>query len=108
MLDDILDCRLVFTSISSNQSQLELTVFPNPVKNAITVQINSYQFLPLFVEINNIQGEVITKYDLIEHNSELDISELNSRIYILKVVGKYGEIVKSKKIIKKQDKINQI
>lgn len=69
----------------------ELSIYPNPVKNKITIDTN----LTLEkAELYNITGKLISTY----YSKTLDVSELNSGVYLLKIHANSKTI--TKKIIK--------
>ncbi len=97
LVGSIEDCNL---SISENELQKLINVYPNPVKEILYVENN-----------NNIEIEKITVYDILgkivfrEYNNpdsyrdnQLNLSELNSGFLFLKIETKSGIIIK--KIIK--------
>jgi len=76
-----------------------IKIFPNPTHNLITV--NNFSNIPLEqVSIHNLQGKMITSYKIQSslENQTIDITQLNSGMYFLKIKGKEG--IATKKIIK--------
>lgn len=64
-------------------------IYPNPVENVLAIHSN---FTMKDVQIVNVEGEIISQYDT--NVSSLDVSELQSGIYFLKVTTENGVVVK--------------
>jgi hypothetical protein len=71
-----------------------LSIFPNPTNSIIT--INSVKNSIFKVSIYDINGRFLFQ----TNNSSIDISELPSSIYLLKIVLDNGNII-NRKIVKK-------
>ena len=74
----------------------QVTIFPNPVTDVLNIDnlVNINR-----VELLNILGQPIKIIDINSNNIELDMSSLNSGIYILKLTSNSG-ITVSKRLIK--------
>jgi Pregnancy-associated plasma protein-A/Secretion system C-terminal sorting domain len=75
-----------------------IAVYPNPVANYF--MITSPQLIIDEVEIFNIEGQLVKTQKLIELNNIVNIEELQSGEYFLRIYQK-GNFLKSDKIIKK-------
>ncbi|ALJ05881.1 hypothetical protein APS56_12400 [Pseudalgibacter alginicilyticus] len=82
---------------SSNDHKIEgLSIYPNPVQSGKQyIYITSKSNLTKKVEIYNVLGKQVYNAELI--NKELNISKLNSGVYILKVTE--NGISESRKLI---------
>ncbi|WP_083996798.1 T9SS type A sorting domain-containing protein [Chryseobacterium sp. BLS98] len=80
------------SSISSN-----LKVYPNPVQDYLTVSSDEKI---ISVTVFTISGQLILTKEINDFKGVLNFSDLQSGVYIIKVVGA-GNIVKSVKFIKK-------
>ncbi|CAL2058842.1 T9SS type A sorting domain-containing protein [Tenacibaculum sp. 190524A05c] len=79
------------------QNDIEgFAVYPNPV-NAKTFKLTTASFTTKTVQIFNVLGKEVYNTKINGVNNDIDVSTLNSGIYILKVVE--GEKVASKKLI---------
>jgi len=79
--------------VSSNLNQIELfKLYPNPANNQISFNINSVK-----TEIFNITGKLVKSVS--QTKNTIDISTLNSGIYIVKVQSEEGNIF-FKKLLK--------
>ncbi|MDV7187670.1 T9SS type A sorting domain-containing protein [Lutibacter sp. TH_r2] len=86
------------TTLSSNEfskNNLKYHIFPNPVKEKLTVKINNEGSFIL----SNLQGQTVKTGELQNGNNVLNISYLNSGIYFIAI--KTSEGILTKKIVKK-------
>ncbi|MCB9335998.1 MAG: T9SS type A sorting domain-containing protein [Flavobacteriales bacterium] len=83
----------IVTSIESNSSIFEYTIYPNPVQKNNTIQIEGTDLEK--AEIINLQGKIVYQSELT--NNQLNIN-INQGIYFLKVTNSKG-INTSKKLI---------
>lgn len=77
-------------SVRNRKSNLDITVYPNPVSDVISVNIDNCT-----LSIFSNEGELLKRAE----ESQMDISELPSGIYLLKISKEEKSVVK--KIIKK-------
>ena len=75
-------------------SDLDITVFPNPTKNLVTVKISGDS--PKYLALSDITGKSI--FEVVDA-SEIDLSDLSSGIYLLKIITDSGRII-VKRVIK--------
>ena len=67
----------------------DLAVFPNPLTNSFTLQIDGQKLENTQIQIFNVIGKkVFEKSNLI--SKTIDVSELNRGIYYLNIKGKKG------------------
>jgi len=84
----------VHTSVSESTSQqsTQLTVFPNPVNNELSVQ-NMPEGATL-VYIYRIDGELVFRTQVSSGNETIDVSNLQSGLYILIAKGCTAKFIK--------------
>lgn len=76
---------LTITGISDASISRDITIFPNPAKNQITVNISDGNCRDLQIFIYDIQGK-LQKTECLESNySTINISNLDLGVYILKI-----------------------
>ena len=77
-------------------------VFPNPVMDIIYINLHGYQTSTTIVEIISSKGEIVHSSTLSnisnKHLEEINISNLDKGIYLLKV--QQGNTIRTKKIVK--------
>lgn len=71
-------------TISNNNADTHFLIYPNPTKNIINIQNTNYQQIKN-IEIYNISGQLIKTTIINKSFTQIDISELPSGIYILKI-----------------------
>jgi hypothetical protein len=77
----------------------EISVFPNPFEDNISVQLQNSS-APVIVSIYDVAGGLHYSSELAVSKNELNLSQLKSGIYFVKIV-KDGRLVKMVRIIKK-------
>jgi hypothetical protein len=90
---------LSIENITSSQPQI--VVYPNPVKDLITIKFNTQK--PEFLEfiIYNFLGQTVGHFDLNSNNLQLNLSYLSNGLYYYHIKSK-GEIISKNNIIKRQ------
>jgi len=85
---------VTFTGVSSGFCNLKsLYIYPNPAIN--TINIDYPEFINnTTVQIFNIDGKILKEKILIQKKTQINISDLSSGVYILKVFNNEGILVK--------------
>jgi len=83
------DGGLISEMIIENQSFVIKKIFPNPVKDLVTIDVKTVSSGNIQVNLYNILGSEVKKYDPIflsegDQQFQLDLSTLKQGIYILK------------------------
>ncbi|MBL7831053.1 MAG: fasciclin domain-containing protein [Saprospiraceae bacterium] len=86
------------TSSFDVNSKLDLSIAPNPASNFLKLNINDGSLVEI-LEIANAQGQPVQRLTNVSLNNQIDISQLPSGIYLLKVENQNGIAVK--KFVKK-------
>jgi hypothetical protein len=65
-----------------------MSVYPNPTKGLLTIKINQYSGL-VNVNVLDLNGRVVIKFDNqpFENQKQIDLSSLQSGMYLIKVTG---------------------
>ena len=84
-----------WTDIEGESKETIFIVYPNPTTDVVEINTNSQQ--NLLLEISDLTGRLISKYDF-RSNMELDLSGLPDGIYLVKAID--GHRMEIKKIIK--------
>lgn len=87
------------TTMALNEKNTEIHVFPNPTSDYITVSINEVN-RGSSIEVYNINGSLITSKVAKSTETTIDISDLSTGLYILKLV-KDDQILNATQVIKK-------
>ncbi|MFC2097104.1 FG-GAP-like repeat-containing protein [Bacteroidota bacterium] len=83
--------------IIGNSAGIDINIFPNPVKNEINYELNTSVY-PVLFEILDTQGRVLKSVIENLSSGKIDISDLTSGIYLVKVTG--NKSLQTKLIIK--------
>jgi hypothetical protein len=97
----IKDSILITISPATNVKNLELAnvnIFPNPVDKMITISGNLVGIRN--VEILNVQGKLVGRIQKMQRGNFINVSNLPSGVYILRITNSSNEIV-TKRFIKK-------
>ena len=82
---DYSDVVMVHSNLA--QEQFEITVFPNPAKNNVTVEWNKGERNSSII-IMDINGKVIQQEDIINgYSHSIDLSNIDSGVYFIQLVG---------------------
>jgi hypothetical protein len=80
------------TGIDENNSSQEVSIYPNPVKDALTISFSSID--KGVVEIFDMQGKVVYQASVNKKLSTIDVSVLQTGVYTLKVTTSKGNFSK--------------
>ena len=88
-------------SLNTN-SNLNISVYPNPVSSTLNVQIKSDENSELLLSLTDINGKkiAVTKANSVNDLKELDMTNLVAGIYLLHVSNSSDTIMKTFKISK--------
>ena len=71
-----------------------MTVYPNPASNAINISYNNHSYLnETELHIVNLKGQVVRSTRLNETEQTLDISELESGVYFVRLFNSQENLV---------------
>lgn len=77
-------------------------LYPNPTENAVNFSIDEKDIeFPVFVEIFDINGNLIYKAPFIETEININISSFSKGTYIVKIKDSTQNLIKAEKLIKK-------
>jgi len=89
----------IVLGIEHNSIKLELTAYPNPTTNFLTLNVGNAELSTLSFQLYDIRGKLIESRKIINSTETIGMENLPSAIYFLKVSNNYKE-VKTFKIIK--------
>ena len=78
---------------------LELSVYPNPTAEMVTLSISEYKDMDLSYQLFDIQGKLLKDQELSDSRTIIDMTELIASSYILKIMNQ-NQASKTFKIIK--------
>lgn len=83
------------------ESNLSVTLFPNPTINYLTIEIGDYKEENLSFNMYDIQGKIITKGKISSDRTLVNTINLTPATYFLKITNTNNKIIQSFKILKK-------
>ena len=89
----------IVQGIEENSIQLELTAYPNPTTNYLTLHVGKAELSTLNFQLYDISGKLIESRKIISRTETIAMANLASATYFLKVTNNNNE-VKTFKIIK--------
>jgi len=89
----------IITGLEDNQISLNLTAYPNPTTDYLTLNVVNFQRSNLNFELYDVSGKLIESRKIISSTETIKMEHLPSAIYFLKVTNSSKE-VKTFKIIK--------
>ncbi len=94
------ECFVVSTD-NERVDQSQILVYPNPAVDHFNVQINVTDVKYITVEVFDLLGHVVqNETRASDHLQVIDISILNSGVYMLKISGATGNVLKNERLIK--------
>lgn len=91
---------LLETSNTIASDEIDLSFYPNPVNQKLTIQYPNFKNIPLHGKLVSLQGKTLILFELCNKVTDLSMSQLPASIYIL-VIGSKNQTIKTYKIIKK-------
>ena len=89
----------IVQGMEENSIKLELSAYPNPTANFLTLDVGNAELSTLNFQLYDISGKIITIRKILSSNETIDMGNLPSAIYFLKVAMN-NRVVKTFKIIK--------
>lgn len=77
-----------------NAEAAEFTVYPNPAKDKVTVTVSGNVRDNAQVEIIDMAGRTVARQNISEGTAEINVSDLQQGVYIVKYAGKVKKIIK--------------
>ncbi|MBN8702279.1 MAG: T9SS type A sorting domain-containing protein [Bacteroidetes bacterium] len=71
--------------VAEDFTTLPITIFPNPVKDALTIETVGVLNSEMYIELLDVRGAVIKNRQALSPNSIIDMSTIDKGVYILKV-----------------------
>lgn len=88
-------------ALATNDSAIQSTisVYPNPVKDFLTVDFNSEKLENSSYQLFDVSGKIVNQGNLKNAKTQISASNLTTGMYILRITNA-GKIIKTFKIIK--------
>ncbi len=87
-----------FTSVNEiTANKFNFSIYPNPANNIINLNFIRQNTLPEYYEVIDISGMIIAKEKIYLNNTQINVSQLPSSIYLIHLIDN-GQIIGSNKI----------
>ena len=86
----------------ASQSVNSVSVYPNPTEETLFIETSAFEFYSLLkYELYSLNGQLLMSGDISSKFTSVNISELTSGNYLIKVSNANGSIISAEEIIKK-------
>ena len=86
---------LTLSTTEIPQIQLTAVVYPNPTIQNVTLSIKEYDFTEMQFALIDISGKIISQGNITQSETPIDMNQLASAIYFLKISSGYNETAKN-------------
>lgn len=76
----------ICTGIDEEKNKVELSIYPNPSKDYLTIQISGVGQIQGKLSIIDVQGKVVCNQNITESQNTIDIAELPRGVYALNLI----------------------
>ena len=90
----------IFTGVENKKIGLEISAFPNPTKNHLTITINNMELSNLTFQIFDASGRFLQKKKITDNHTTVNLRHYSSGTYFIKI-SKGNVELKNFKIVKK-------
>jgi len=94
---------LVTSRVASTKpktADINISIYPNPTKNYLTIHVNENTIQKIDVEIYDLSGKMVFMKNYTSNSFQINTIDLMTGTYILKLKDQYGNLIKTEKIIK--------
>lgn len=78
---------------------VQMSVYPNPTSNAISLQIKDIDLNEMKYELFDMNGRLVAKNVIVSANTTLQLNDFQAAMYVLNII-QSGQVIKSFKVIK--------
>ncbi len=93
-----LELRSTYANTSDKVLENEVSIFPNPANDKLFVRCNTGNMHGQ-LNIYDIYGKKVIDKDLKSINESIDVSKLNTGVYVLSITDKEGNTIKTEKLV---------
>ena len=92
----------IFTlGLEDQELNSQLSVFPNPTTENISLQIDNYEDQKMIYRLHNMQGKLLNTGKVNAQKTQIKTEKLQAGVYFIHIVSQEKQIKQSFKIIKK-------
>jgi len=82
----------LITGIDDKNISLQLSVYPNPTENIMTLEISDFSDKQWSYKLHDVGGKIIAENSIRSNKTEINITHLSAAVYFLSVFQKENEI----------------
>lgn len=87
------------TEVSENLNSISINVFPNPASQSVIIDFKNPDFKNHSYQLTDVNGKIISENKITEAQSKINLSEINSGIYFIRISNSSSSL-KTFKLIK--------
>lgn len=98
-----LNTSLLESSTSNQELEMKnekIEIYPNPASNELTIKTHDYTIQNIDIELYNLDGKMLFMKNYNQISSSINIADLKSGVYIIKVKDQNGDLIKTDRIVK--------
>ncbi len=92
---------LVYVGLTEENAVVEMKYYPNPAQNVVTIENNSADLNNLEAFFFNLNGQLLKSTSLMNDRNEVNVSDLNNGVYIIRVMNNNDVVSTTKLVISK-------
>ncbi len=86
--------------VNVSRSEDDVVLFPNPARNNLNIVINNNSMGVKSVAVYNLIGKAVSHYRINGNNAKLELTEIPSGIYFVRLMNSKGQVVATRKFTK--------
>jgi len=87
-IDTTVSLFVTFYTAISQSAHSVFTVYPNPAKNDVSIQLESPVISKTLLRIYNVSGNLICEKEIKEQYTQYNLSELSHGMYLFEIISK--------------------
>ena len=90
-----------FSSVGQDEMNIniDVAIYPNPTNDYLTLNISSFKLDDLYLELYNLNGQILIDKKILDINTQLSIGQLSPSTYFLRITQE-NNLIKEFTIIK--------
>ncbi len=87
--------------VKETESNISISVFPNPTANNLILQISDYNHQKLSYQLLDTQGKLISNEQILDQQTQINMQSLQTANYFINIINQDNKKVESFTVIKK-------
>ena len=97
---ELINCNST-SKVTNNKYDQDVIIYPNPVENNFKIELKTNEVLGFSVELYDIVGKKVYMKSYKTNIANINIADIGSGTYILMIKNADGQIINTKKLVKK-------